>query len=235
MRASRLCTYNRKQSPLAPLLQVRHWSNTWLRDRGQFSSLVLSAFLLVGSSLVACSQQPAASTSAQEPTASTATTTSEATAAETTAAADISADLQRFEGLSNEHIAGTITYEQAPPAGGPHSPVWQNCGIYDQPVPNEQAVHSLEHGAVWITYQPDLAETGVAQLRDAVRGRSHVLLSPYPGLPAPVVASAWGLQLQLSGAADPRLAEFIAEFENGPQTPEPGAPCDGGVGEPITG
>jgi hypothetical protein len=143
--------------------------------------------------------------------------------------------IMTFSGLARDHVNGPITYPQAPPVGGPHNPVWLNCGIYGQPVPNENAVHSLEHGAVWITYQPDLPATDVAQLRSLVRGHAYVILSPYPGLPARVVASAWGAQLRATGADDPRLAQFIKTYEQGQQTPEPGAPCSGGRGVPIVG
>ena len=139
-----------------------------------------------------------------------------------------------FSDLSQDHEDGSLTYPQTPPVGGPHNPHWQNWGIYDQPVTNEYAVHSLEHGAVWLTYPPDLSPTAVEQLRGLVRGRSHALLSPYPGLPAAVVASAWGVQLKVDSADDPRLAEFVARYEQGTQTPEPGAPCRGGTGTPIT-
>ncbi|HEU5100032.1 MAG TPA: DUF3105 domain-containing protein, partial [Roseiflexaceae bacterium] len=92
---------------------------------------------------------------------------------------------------------------------------------------------SMEHGAVWITYQPDLPADAVEQLRGLVRGHSHVLLSPYPDLPAKVVASAWGVQMRANGADDPQLAKFIATYESGPQTPEPGAPCSGAKGVPL--
>jgi hypothetical protein len=143
--------------------------------------------------------------------------------------------LETFADVDAGHVNGPVSYPQTPPVGGPHHPLWQNCGIYDQPVPNEQAVHSLEHGAVWITYRPDLATEEVALLRELVRGKSHALLSPYPGLPAPVVASAWGLQLKLDGADDARLPFFVQKYHSGPQTPEPGAPCSGAVGEPIAG
>ncbi len=138
-----------------------------------------------------------------------------------------------YANLSRNHVTGKVTYTQNPPVGGDHNPVWLNCGIYATPVPNENAVHSLEHGAVWITYQPNLPATQVTQLADLVQGHNHAILSPYPGLPAPVVASAWGLQLKVTGASDPRIAQFIKEYESGPQTPEPGAPCSGGVGSPT--
>ena len=138
-----------------------------------------------------------------------------------------------YNGLSREHSEAPQTYPQTPPVGGVHSSVWQNCGIYDQPIQNEHAVHSLEHGAVWITYQPDLPQATVDQLRSLVRGHDHVLLSPYPNLPKPVVTSDWGLQLPLDDAADPRLSLFISRYESGPQTPEPGAVCSGGIGTPL--
>ena len=138
-----------------------------------------------------------------------------------------------YNNLPRDHSEAPQTYPQTPPVGGVHSSVWQNCGIYDQPIQNEHAVHSLEHGAVWITYRPDLPQATVDQLRNLVRGHDHVLLSPYPNLPKPVVASAWGLQLPLDNAADPRLSLFISRYESGPQTPEPGAVCSGGIGTPL--
>jgi hypothetical protein len=99
-------------------------------------------------------------------------------------------------------------------------------------VANENAVHSMEHGAVWITYQPTLPAAEVTTLQHAVAGKSYVILSPYPGLPPTVVASAWGVQLGLAGASDPRLAQFINYYQQGPQTPEQGATCSGGTGTP---
>ncbi len=138
-----------------------------------------------------------------------------------------------YSNLSRNHVEGTVTYPQNPPVGGDHNPVWQNCGVYNAPVQSENAVHSMEHGAVWITYQPSLASSDVAQLRNLVSGHSYALLSPYPGLPTPVVISAWGVQLKVQSAGDPRLAQFLSKYEQGPQTPEVGSPCSGGIGTPI--
>jgi hypothetical protein len=134
---------------------------------------------------------------------------------------------------ANQHSEAPQTYAQTPPAGGVHSAVWLNCGIYDQPVHNENAVHSLEHGAVWITYRPDLPAASVQILQNLARGHDHVIVSPYPDLPHAVVATAWGLQLPVEDASDPRLPVFVSRYEKGPQTPEPGAVCDGGTGTPI--
>jgi hypothetical protein len=134
--------------------------------------------------------------------------------------------VRSFENLSIQHRNGTITYEQTPPAGGEHNPVWQNAGFYEQQVIRERAVHTLEHGAVWITYRADLPEDQKEELRRIVESQDCLLASPYP-LSAPVVASAWGKQLRLNSVDDPRLQEFIRAYRKGPQTPEPGAPCTG--------
>jgi len=136
---------------------------------------------------------------------------------------------------SQDHIRKPteITYQQTPPVGGQHDPAWQNCGIYTAPVPNRNAVHALEHGAVWITYSPTLPADQVALLTSKVKGKTYTMLSPYEGLETPITATAWGLQLKLDKADDPRLDQFIKEYCEGPQTLEPGAACTGGVGKPT--
>lgn len=141
--------------------------------------------------------------------------------------------VKRYSNLGHAHTIAPVRYDPIPPVGGNHSPFLLNCGIYDQPVTNENAVHSLEHGAVWITYEPTLSQSEVDQLRRLVQGHDHLILSPYPNLTAPVIASGWGIQLKLTGVNDSRLPSFIEKYEQGPQAPEPGAPCSGGTGTPI--
>lgn len=124
-----------------------------------------------------------------------------------------------------------------PPVGGTHHDQWQVCGIYNEPVPGENAVHSMEHGAVWVTYNPDmLAANDVVELKDMVRGDNFILTSPYPGQKSPVVMTAWGLQLELDSVSDRRIEQFIERYRVGPQTPERGATCGpgqgGGIGQP---
>ena len=130
------------------------------------------------------------------------------------------------------HQQGSITYARLPPAGGNHSPTWLNCGVYDVAVPTEMAVHSQEHGAVWITYHPSLPAEQIESLRQLGRSQTYLIVSPFPDLAAPVIASAWGRQQRFATAGDPALREFVRMFRAGPQTPEPGAPCTGGAGQP---
>jgi hypothetical protein len=143
------------------------------------------------------------------------------------------AGLATFTGLSQDHVDGTVKYPQTPPVGGAHSLKWQNCGIYDAPIKNEFGVHSMEHGAAWVTYRPDLSSADVEKLRTLVKSWPFIVLSPYPDLPAPVFATAWGLQIRADSVSDPRLSAFLSKYVLGPQTPEPGAPCSGSEGKPI--
>lgn len=143
--------------------------------------------------------------------------------------------VETFEGLSNLHVdADTrVDYEQLPPVGGDHLPLWQDCGFYDAPIVPEAGVHSLEHGAVWVTYDPRLPDWQVDALEQLATANSYLLVSPMGGLPSAVVASAWGVQLQLDDVGDERLPAFLLTYLQGPQNPEPGAPCYGGLSQPA--
>jgi hypothetical protein len=141
--------------------------------------------------------------------------------------------VQTYSDLSRNHTTAPVSYPQNPPVGGDHDPVWQNCGYYDKPVRNENAVHSLEHGAVWITYRPDLPQAQIDTLKALAESQTFILVSPKDDLPAPVVASAWGKQLLLDSADDPGLDEFIRSYRLDPKGPELGAPCTGGTSATV--
>ena len=127
------------------------------------------------------------------------------------------------------HTKDPVTYDQTPPAGGPHDPAWEDCGTYARPIRNENGVHALEHGTVWITYRPGLDQADIDKLAATLPQKG--IISPYPGLPAPVVVTVWNAQLQLTGPDDPRLATFIKDYGSGRTAPENYASCAGGVHE----
>ena len=145
--------------------------------------------------------------------------------------------------LGHDHVSGPVKYAVTPPVGGPHNPVWMNAGLYTEPVPSERAVHNLEHGVVWITYRPDLPQSQVDQLtalfkkqsmiaepQDGGRSNRFMDVSPWASndLPAPIVISSWGYQLQVQKADDPRLQQFIDTFRHNPKySPEYGSAVDG--------
>ncbi len=142
------------------------------------------------------------------------------------------AAVTEYEDLGRDHVAEAVEYPQDPPVGGDHNSAWWNCGVYTEPIPAYHAVHSLEHGAVWLTYQPDLPADQIQTLTD-LADQEFMLLSPDEDQTSPVVATAWGNQLLLDSADDERLPLFITEFRQGPQTPEPGAACTGGTTEDL--
>ncbi len=125
-----------------------------------------------------------------------------------------------------------VDYQQSPPVGGDHWSAWQNCGVYPAPVTPEFAVHSLEHGAVWIAYDPDLPADQVEQLNGFYTAGSYLVVSPYEGeMDGPIVASAWGRQVAVDDPADETLQRFVRAFEQSNDVPEPGALCSQGVAE----
>ncbi|GAB7003877.1 hypothetical protein JCM18899A_13490 [Nocardioides sp. AN3] len=143
------------------------------------------------------------------------------------------AAVRSYGGLSVQHTDDDVRYPTSPPVGGPHDPVWLECGAYDQPLRNENAVHDLEHGAVWIAYGPGLRASDVRKLKAELP--QNGIMAPYPDLPAPVVVTVWGRQLRLEGAGDDRLGLFIAAYGHGETAPEPGASCAGGSRDPQGG
>ena len=131
-----------------------------------------------------------------------------------------------------EHVTSPDPPDErmGPPVGGPHPERWAACSgvAYPNPIRNAEAVHSLEHGAVWITYDPARTSGVVLQaLTGRVTGDPYLLLSPYPGLDTSISLQAWGHRLALATAEEPRFEQFIQALRNNPYTPpKPGGECD---------
>ncbi|KPI20308.1 Protein of unknown function DUF3105 [Actinobacteria bacterium OV450] len=135
--------------------------------------------------------------------------------------------------LGRNHVETPVTYPMNPPVGGDHSPRWMNCNgdVYKNPVPEVNAVHSLEHGAVWVTYNEKASKGDVDTLAGTVSKTPYTLMSPDKEQAGTIMLSAWGKQLTVDKADDPRVAQFFTKYVQGPQTPEPGAACTSGLGE----
>lgn len=131
---------------------------------------------------------------------------------------------------ANQHDDTLVyPYDGVPPTGGPHAPVWQNCGIYRTPIAITNAIHSMEHGAVWITFDAALDATELSALENIAGGDPFILMSPYPDQGSSVVLTTWDRQLQLERVDDLRIKEFIDRYQQ--RAPET-APCSGGIGTP---
>jgi hypothetical protein len=131
----------------------------------------------------------------------------------------------------DRHTQGPLTYPMNPAVGGKHNNDWQNCmgDIYDAPIAQEHAVHSLEHGAVWITYRPGLPQAQIDTLASKVRGREKMMMSPYEGLDAPISLQAWGYRLKVDNADDSRIDEFIKTMRVNASIEGPNASCAQGI------
>lgn len=123
-----------------------------------------------------------------------------------------------------------VAYTQSPPFGGRHDNAWATCSgvVYPEPVRTENLVHSIEHGAVWITYDPDqVTGDDLALLAERVDNVPFMAMSPYPGLDQPISLQSWGHQLKLSDAGDVRIDQFVSALRRNPFTsPEPRGSCN---------
>ena len=133
------------------------------------------------------------------------------------------------DGLSNDHTRDAVDYPNYPPLGGDHFPAWITCGYYDVALPDEAAVHSLEHGAIWIAYDPEISGKEKNAVQALVASDGHVLAAPYAGLRAPIVLTAWERQLDVDSATDPRVQQFIDAYVRAGASPEPGVTCADGI------
>ncbi|MFJ6388942.1 DUF3105 domain-containing protein [Streptomyces sp. NPDC091972] len=135
--------------------------------------------------------------------------------------------------LGRNHVTKTVSYPMEPPVGGDHNQVWMNCNgdVYTKAIGTMNAVHSLEHGAVWVTYTSAAKKADVDALAAKVKKTPYTLMSPDDKQKDPIMLSAWGHQRTVTGASDPNVDKFFEKFVQGEQTPEPGAACTGGLGQ----
>ncbi|MFK4102755.1 DUF3105 domain-containing protein [Streptomyces sp. NPDC019531] len=135
--------------------------------------------------------------------------------------------------LGRTHVTKTVNYPMEPPVGGDHNQVWMNCNgdVYTKALNNMNAVHSLEHGSVWVTYTSKASKADVEALAAKVKKTPYTLMSPDDKQKDPIMLSAWGHQRTVTGADDPNVDKFFEKFVQGEQTPEPGAACTGGLSQ----
>ncbi|MFD7284541.1 DUF3105 domain-containing protein [Streptomyces sp. NPDC059863] len=134
--------------------------------------------------------------------------------------------------LGRNHVTEQVKYPMTPPVGGDHNQVWMNCqgDVYKEAIPDVNAVHSLEHGAVWVTYNDKASDADVKALGEKVEKTPYSMMSPVQNQSGAIMLSAWGKQLTVDSATDSRVDQFFTKYVQGAQTPEPGAACTGGMG-----
>lgn len=168
------------------------------------------------------------------PNATAPASTSDASSEPSTADPSVVDEYDLTELSGSVHIDPPTTFDQSPSVGGDHYPFWQNCGFYSVPVIEGAAAHSLEHGAVWITFNADLlSDEELGELEALASANARLLISPYQH-DEKLVLSSWGAQLRLADVAigDAAIGDFIATYVDRDGIPEPGVSCSGAVGEP---
>ncbi|ACV78469.1 DUF3105 domain-containing protein [Nakamurella multipartita] len=149
--------------------------------------------------------------------------------ANTPATADGPASYVDYKAAIHINADQRVAYNRYPPVGGPHDGTWANCMgiVYDSAVRSENMVHTLEHGAVWITYNPDtISAADLATLKSLVQGQPFTTLTPYPGLDSTISLQAWAHQLKVDSASDERVKQFVTALrQNRWVYPETGATC----------
>ena len=203
--------------------------------------------LLCALGLAACGNSESAVQSPEQPTTTTAGSVSSAAAVATstsTPAPSFCADpgdappvalplgvVTELPDNGKEHQLCS-SYDHTPPGSGAHFPAWQNCGVYNVPIPNQTAVHSLEHGAVWVAYHPDLDAAAVQTISSQLASEEFALVAPYPGLQNPIVLTAWTRQLAVDDWSDPTVGEFLDQYlgRYSAVAPEAGAQCGNAIG-----
>jgi Protein of unknown function (DUF3105) len=135
--------------------------------------------------------------------------------------------------LDRTHIGGEeapsmpplASYPSHPPVSGPHSVSTVPAGVYDEPPPLDGVIHSLEHAAVVIWFDPAASSSPEVERirRFFARGdeRNHVIVAPYDYPDAGAAGTledgqmALGAWHRLQTCARPSLAvayQFVSRY-----------------------
>ena len=137
--------------------------------------------------------------------------------------------------LSQEHNDAKLKYDlsKSIPMGGVHNSYWVACKVWDTPVAPEYAIHSLEHGAIWIVYNSTLKPAEVNIIKNLAKNDPYMLVTKVDNAKDPITVTAWGFQIKAKKANDLRIPLFIKTYKNSKTTPELGAPCTPGLTDPL--
>lgn len=129
---------------------------------------------------------------------------------------------ETFPILGQEHIAVGAThpaYNSNPPTSGSHYAQPADWGVYQKELPDEQAIHNLEHGGIWISYK-DIDEKTKSDL-EAIGKRysGSVIVTPRSANDAKIVLASWGRLEKLENFDETKIVDFIRANKN--KSPEP--------------
>lgn len=134
-----------------------------------------------------------------------------------------SVNAQFFPAQSRNHIISGEShpdYNSNPPTGGWHYDASAQTGIYDRELPDEQLVHNLEHGHIWIAYHPDLDEVSINKLVDIAKSySSKIIMTPRTKNNTIISLVAWEYLLKLNEFDEGLVQGFIKQYRGkGPES-----------------
>jgi hypothetical protein len=129
---------------------------------------------------------------------------------------------QVFENLGQTHIKigeSHSPYNSNPPTSGPHYVDPADWGVYDKPLVDEQAVHNLEHGGIWISYKEIDDQTKENLKKIAKSNSGSVIMSPRDANDSKIILASWTRLEKLDTYDEAKILDFISRNKN--KSPEP--------------
>ncbi len=128
---------------------------------------------------------------------------------------------ETFSIQGQEHIAVGATHEaynSNPPTSGWHYAQPAQWGVYQTELPDEQLVHNLEHGGIWISYT-GIDDATKASLEKIEQSNSKIIVTPRSKNDAPIVLASWGRLQKFQTLDEEGIQSFIKANSN--KSPEP--------------
>ncbi|WP_336336420.1 DUF3105 domain-containing protein [Haloarcula brevis] len=153
----------------------------------------------------------------------------EASSLDDTGDSDRLAGVKQFPDRGANHVGegSAIDYQRVPPLSGTHYGSTVGAGFYEATPLLGSLVHTLEHGAVVVYYDPDElspeARTSLREFSSVHTGtwRSVVVVpNPNDDPSAPYVVTAWRHELTMDGYDAETVHAFLSEYlGRGPENP----------------
>jgi hypothetical protein len=127
-----------------------------------------------------------------------------------------------YESQGRDHIEVTDLhdpYNSNPPTSGPHAAALRTA-VYDRTLPDENLIHNLEHGHIWLSYR-DREDTEAIELFERLQSQfpSSVIVTYRPANDSRLAVAAWTRLLKLEEADEEQILAFIARyFDKAPES-----------------
>ncbi len=129
----------------------------------------------------------------------------------------------KFSNQGQEHISNGAAhpdYNSNPPTSGWHYAKPADERFYDKELPDEQLIHNLEHGDIWIAYKPDLSKEMTKQLKSFAGFMA--IVTPRVKNDTDIALVAWGrldkFNVENGKLDKQRIRDFILRYQNkGPE------------------